>query len=444
MPIPPNNYAQLHAALGPQSPIIRQTSQQLAALYQQTQHISPVANSYQAWAASRPPHRDTQPQTFIQHTAQSLLLRLIAYRFLNPRNPNPTNNDDERNLRDIILGDWFAAQNWNNLLPEDLFSWPYYPLSMNLGKAPEALNAAQTLLTALQPFDFTNPPPNLPSALLSTENDANPTTQFPPNDANPFIPFPPNDANPFIPSPPKEGNTRGETPPPDPQTPTLAPQCGPGATLAQAVRAAVQARQAQNQDPLTALLEIPHQFLAMTPDPLDASAAAVNFLFALGPLTRQPHPPILIPVYQADAARIPTLATPDTNEPPTYTITLPGIAAPPTITLPEKVAADPLYLDWLLSRLPNYQRGAILRLHAQPQADAIQEVLNAWYNYLTAPKARTPIPQPLSPQEADTMVATARALIAAYIQGSGPAPLHQARNAPAPLFPTRRPYPQTI
>ena len=42
------------------------------------------------------------------------------------------------------------------------------------------------------------------------------------------------------------------------------------------------------------------------------------------------------------------------------------------------------------------------------------------------------------------MVATARALITAYIQGSGPAPLHQARNAPAPLFPPRRPYPQTI
>ena len=144
-------------------------SNTLAALYRQTQHIPPVANSYQAWAASRPPRHDTQPQTFIHHTAQSLLLRLIAYRFLNPRNPNP-NDNDERNLRDIILGDWFAAQNWNNLLPEDLFSWPYYPLSMNLGKAPEALAAAQTLINALQPFDFTNPPPNLPSALLSPPN----------------------------------------------------------------------------------------------------------------------------------------------------------------------------------------------------------------------------------------------------------------------------------
>ena len=447
MTTPPNNYNQLRATLGPQSPNLRQTAEQLAALYHQTQHIPPVANSYQAWAASRSHHHDTQPQTFIQHTAQSLLLRLIAYRFLNPRNPNPTN--DERNLRDIILGDWFAAQNWNNLLPEDLFSWPYYPLSMNLGKAPEALTAAQTLLTALHPFDFTNPPPNLPSALLSPENNDNLTTPFPPNDDNLTTPTPPNDANPFIPSPPKEGNTTGGTPP-EPQTPPLAPQCGPGATLAQAVRAAAQARQAQNPDPLTALLETSNQFLAMTPDPLDATTAAVNFLFALGPLTQQPHPPILIPVYQADAARIPPPATPqppatpDTNEPPTYTITLLGITNPSTITLPEKVAADPLYLDWLLSRLPNYQRGAILRLHAQPQADAIQEVLNAWYNYLTAPKARTPIPQPLSPPEADIMVATARALITAYIQGSGPAPLHQARNAPAPLFPTRRPYPQTI
>ena len=114
------------------------------------------------------------------------------------------------------------------------------------------------------------------------------------------------------------------------------------------------------------------------------------------------------------------------------------------ITLPEQVAADPLYLDWLLSRLPNYQRGAALRLRAQPEDLAVQEVLNAWYNYLTSPKARTPIPEPLTPAAADVMVEAARALIVAYVRGSGPALLHLARNAPAPLFGARRKFDLTI
>lgn len=396
MPAIPPALTQIHNALNPHSPPIRQTAENLTALYRQTQSIPPVANSYQAWTAHQPSNQ-ANPQTFIRQTAQSLLYRLIAYRFLNPR---PTEND----LPAITIGDWFAAQNWNNLLTEDCFSWPYYPLSMNLSPAPQALTAAQTLLTALQPFDFTPAPP---------------AAGAPPG------------------APPPTGGA-----PCDPLTPTLAPHCGPGSVLAQAVRAAAHARQTQNQDPLTALLETSHQFLAITPDPLDANAAALNFLTALGPLARQPHPPILIPVYQAHPDRIPQPAAP--SETPAYAITLPGITHPPAITLPATVAADPLYLDWLLSRLPNYQRGAALRLHAQPPAQAIQEVLNAWYNYLTSPKARTPIPQPLTPTEADIMVETARALITAHLQGAGPAPLHQARNAPAPLFPARRPYPQTL
>ena len=114
------------------------------------------------------------------------------------------------------------------------------------------------------------------------------------------------------------------------------------------------------------------------------------------------------------------------------------------IIMPEQVAADPLYLDWLLSRLPNYQRGAALRLRAQREDEALQEVLNAWYNYLTSPKARTPIPEPLTPAAADVMVEAARALIVAYVHGSGPAPLHFARNAPAPLFAARRKFGLTL
>ena len=88
-----------------------------------------------------------------------------------------------------------------------------------------------------------------------------------------------------------------------------------------------------------------------------------------------------------------------------------------------------MMLDWLFVRLPNYMRGAASRLRAQPEDDAIQAVLNAYYNYLTSPKARTPIPEPLTPAAADVMVDTARALVTGYLRGQGQAPVvyHQER-----------------
>ena len=374
--------------VGPDSPVFRQTAETLAAVYRESQHIPPVANSYRAWAAGRPPDA-AGADAFIRHTALALLLRLMAYRFLSPRSA-------ERDLRDVLLGDWFAGAGWSNFLGEDFFSWPWFRLSMGIGDAADAMDAARSLLSALQPFDFAAVSPDLPSALIASEPE-------------------------FSPAP---GN---------PGAGGLFPDCGAGDALAAAVRNAIQSSESPDRDPATTLLTLAGQFLAMTPDPLAAGAAAVNFLFALGPLARQPHPPILIPVYHADASRLPPVQYGDSGNGASY------IIDPPGITLPEKVAADPLYLDWLLGRLPNYQRGAALRLRAQPEAEAIQEVLNAWHNYLTAPKLRTPIPEPLSPADADLMTEAARTLIVAYIRGGGPAPLHYARNVPAPLFAARRP-----
>ena len=178
--------------------------------------------------------------------------------------------------------------------------------------------------------------------------------------------------------------------------------------MARAVGAAADGRLAWGQDLMEALLDISGQFLGMTPDPLASTVASTAFLFALGETAKGPHPPILIPVYLADAARVPQERRAGNGE-LSYVIEAAG-----GIIMPEQVAADPLYLDWLLGRLPNYQRGAALRLRAQPEAEAVQEVLNAWYNYLISPKARTPIPEPLTPADADVMVEAARTLIVAY------------------------------
>ena len=218
----------------------------------------------------------------------------------------------------------------------------------------------------------------------------------------------------------------------------IAPDCGDGTALSRAVGAAVDGRLAWGQDLMEALLDISGQFLGMTPDPLAANVASTAFLFALGETAKGPHPPILIPVYLADAARMPQERRAGNGE-PSYVVEAAG-----GIIMPEQVATDPMYLDWLLGRLPNYQRGAALRLRAQSEDEAIQEVLNAWYNYLTSPKARTPIPDPLTPAAADVMVEAARALIVAYVRGSGPAcstsPATPLRPCLAPAGSSTSPY----
>ncbi len=400
----PNPDTRLLAAdAGPGNPVVLRAIRRLEAVYRESESLSPVESSFRAWAARRPSD-GADSETFIRHTCLSLLCRLMAYRFLEPRS-------SERDLWDVISGDYFTAAGLGNFLGEDFFSWPFFRLSMGVGDDSASMEIARALLFVVESLDCYLPPADLPSSLYQ---------EF-----------------------------QGETPMPDgeaaiaeleglPLLSCVAPYCGNGYALARAAAAAAEARMAWGQAPPDALLDISGQFLGMTTDPITAVVASVAFLLALGDIVNEPHPPILIPVYLADAARIPVERL-DPGGERSYVIEAAG-----GIVLPEQVAADPLYLDWLLGRLPNYQRGAALRWRAQPEEVALQEVLNAWYNYLTSPKVRTPIPEPLTPAAADVMVEAARTLVQAYIHGSGPAPLHLARNAPAPLFAARRQFDLTI
>ena len=393
--------------MGTSSPPIIRTIRRLEALYGESESLSPVESCFRAWAARQSPVPGAGVDAFIRHTCLSLICRLMAYRFLTPRS-------SERDLWDVLSGDYFVGEGLGNFLGEDFFSWPFFRLSMGVGDDAAAMDMARSLMAALELFDFDQPPPGLLSALYRDYQGET------------------------VPSPPGEGLGWGR---PGtaiaelqdlPMLSCIAPHCGDGTELARAVSAAADGRLAWGQDLMEALLDLSGQFLGMTPDPLAATVASTAFLFALGETAKGPHPPILIPVYLADAARMPQERRAGNGE-LAYVVEAAG-----GIIMPEQVAADPLYLDWLLSRLPNYQRGAALRLRAQSEDEALQEVLNAWYNYLTSPKVRTPIPEPLTPAAADVMVEAARSLIVAYVHGSGPAPLHLARNAPAPLFTARR------
>ena len=398
----------LAADLGTSSPPILRTIRRLEALYGESESLSPVESCFRAWAARQPPVPGGGVDAFIRHTCLSLICRLMAYRFLTPRS-------SERDLWDVLSGDYFAGEGLGNFLGEDFFSWPFFRLSMGVGDDAAAMDMARALMAALDPFDFDQPPPGLLPGLYRDFQRA--------ADCRP--------AHLEL----AEGQAAAIAELQDlPMLSCIAPDCGDGTALSHAVGAAVNGRLAWGQDLMEALLDLSGQFLGMTTDPLAANIASTAFLFALGETAKGPHPPILIPVYLADADRVPKEQRAGNGE-LSYVIEAAG-----GIVMPELVAADPLYLDWLLGRLPNYQRGAALRLRAQPEDVAVQEVLNAWYNYLVSPKLRTPIPDPLPPAAADVMVEAARTLIVAYVHGSGPAPLHLARNAPAPLFASRRQF----
>ena len=391
--------AALREILGTDSPAFRQATERLSALYSQWETIPPVANSFLAWANCRP-EGASDPPAFISHTCVSLLCRLMAYRFLEPV-------PSERDLWSVAGGDYFVGAQLGNFLGEDFFSWPFFRKSIGIGEDREALEIARDLMLALQPFDFTGAKYDAPLAL------GQPHEEFP--------------------EPPGDSLLAD-----NPRLTCLDADCGCGLLLAREVDAVVSGRLAQGESPIETVMDVSWQFLGMTRDPLYATLSATAFLFAMGEAVREPHPPILVPVYLADASRLP-VERPESGGERSYVIT-----AANGIALPERVATDPVYLDWLLGRLPNYLRGAALRLRGQPEEEALQEVLTAWYNYLTSPKARTPIPDPLSPAAADVMVEAARTLITAYIRGSGPAPLHLARNAPAPLFAARREFDVTL
>ena len=388
------------SALGPDGPSVAAAIQRFLAIYDETMAMAPVDNSYRSWVACRPFTADSSPGAFVRHTCFSLLCRFMAYRYLEPR-------PSERDLWGVISGDYFVAAGLSNFLSEDLFSWPFFRLSMGIGDDAPSMEAAKTLMSALESQGLDQPTFSL-LGLLYAEFEGEET--------------------------PDAGIPAFAELEQDPHLSCIAPYCGNGLALANTVRVSLDSRLAEGQIPPDALLDLTGQFMGMSADPLAATVASLCFLLALGEEVHEPHAPLLIPVYLAHGAH-----------PPAQGLALDGTAtwvieSAGGVALPDEVAGDPLYLDWLFSRFPNYQRGTALRLRAQSEEVAMQEVLNAWYNYLTSAKLRTPIPEPLSPAAADVMVEAARTLISKYVSGSGPGPLYLVRNAPAPLFASRRTF----
>ena len=192
----------------------------------------------------------------------------------------------------------------------------------------------------------------------------------------------------------------------------------------------------QGQDELDALLHITNHVMGMDPDPVAVAVAGTNYLLALGDVVRGPHPPVLVPVYMADALNPPDAVE---GEEPVYVIktSLPDV----DLEVPESVAEDPDQLDLLFHRLPQYLHAARLRAPTEGDTRATEEVMGSIHAYLTSPK-RSGLRQlpPLSPFAAEVMCRTARTLIRLALEGTDGVWLHVLKNAPAPVYLSRHKF----
>ncbi|MEE8465065.1 MAG: hypothetical protein V3S68_01215, partial [Dehalococcoidia bacterium] len=355
-------------------------------------NVPPVASRFREWQL-RQNQGPASASQFIHQTYLAMLARFVARRFVAPG--RPIVGDEE--FLEVINVDYFSRRGIGNFGEGDIFTWLPLAPRWELGLDDLLLETLRVLAEALAPFDFTNASPGILDALYR---------ETVPRWLAEYV----------------VGEELGLTE--DPGLSVLDPACDTGTFLSAAIGAMKQSITQRGDDPMNVMFDAPRSFRGMDSDPLAVAFARLNYLLALGDLVQQEHPEFLLPVYLAGADGVPNLS------PGGQGITLSTSAG--DFPLPEPFISDPLMLDWVLGRLTNYMDGAQMRLHSQTEEMAVQEVLNAYYNYLTAGKPRTPVPDALTPRDADVLLETARSLVHLHIRGEGTLWLHLVQNLAAP------------
>ena len=417
---------ELLSALGPDSPAFRRAAADLDGLFHQCEGTPEVGLRYREWRRFVDNAYGSQvgdPELFVRHTYLSTLARLAARLFLDPRftarNPQA--------LSDTITGKYFQEQGIDNFVEDDFFTWIVAPCAGDRG-----LEFMARLCDSLSGYDFRQALPDALTALY--DHLAHP----PGSEAAGHDNVPYSLCDQLLRD--RSGLAKR------PEQNVLDPRCGPGTFLAAAVGIISEARRQGGEDDFDVLLHVLDQVMGMDPNPVGVCIARVGYLMALGDMVTGVHPPFLVPVYLCDGARLP-----GTEEPPTdqddaqeHVYLFETHDRDTVFRIPESVAGNLEMLNWLFDRLPNYLNGAQMRTLSQERADAVQDVLNAFYNYLVAAKPRTPIPDPLTAYAAGVMVDTAERLLHLYLDTPITLWLHILKNVPASMYMARKKFDMVV
>ena len=402
--------------MDPNSPAFQQAAATLLDLYRRVATEPGVAARYREWRNCLAryyggPFGD--PDLFITHTHVSTAARLIGARILSPDSP-PTGPED---LAAIVDGTYFRERDIYNFAEEDFFTWLLHPLI-----AGEALSVCGDLMDALRDWDprraDTEPVDSL-RALVEGEDREGSTgwTDLPPGLAERIL-----------------STELGLED--SPQARVLDPACRSGSFVGAAVRLLREAKLNGGLDGYDTLTQLTSDVAGVDLHPAQVVVARAAYLHGLGDLVREPHPPVLIPVYLAGALAPPRTSADDGGAPVHLLLEGEGDEG---YAVPDSVAGDPVHLDWLFHRLPQYVHGAQIRAPGQGDTEAIEAVMGPLYAYLTSPKRSGLRPLAgLDAHDAQVLSETARRIIALGLRGEGMLWLYLVKNAAAPVHLTQR------
>ena len=418
------------AGLGPASPTFQHVCLVLSRLYEEVKDEPQVRVRFREWrsylsTAYGEPAGDGD--LFIKHTYLSTLARLIALYHVQPGAFLP---DKEEQLK-VMTGEYFRERDIYNFAEEDFFTWVLRPKVLD-----ESLELVGWLIKTLSTYDFSVGGPQLLEALY--QELVSPLGKLgtgPKGRPHLGTGCTPNQPAEYILS--QELKLQD-----DPDLSLLDPACGSGSFLVAAIHLIREGMERDRRDEFDTLMRIQNGVMGVDTDPVAVAIARTRYLLALGDLVTRPHPPVLVPVYLADAKRLPaTTLSPLSGESQESVHIINTAEQSAAFELPDSVVSDPAQLDWLLHRLSQYLHAAQFRTGLEGQEHATEEVLNSLYAYLTSPKRAGlyELP-PLSPFAAGVMCETAKTLIKLVLEGKDTIWLHILKNSPAPVFLSRRKF----